>query len=1040
MALFKIGDKITQANTKEKGTIIKIVAERRGQVLYRVTYSDRDCDEREANLKPYTDISDPFERCIGNYYGNYIDFTTVNTSFKILNSNNSTLSSLKASKTIFKAYQYTPLLKFVNSDNHRLLVADEVGLGKTIEAGHIMLEMKARRELKNVLIICPMSLFEKWRTEMNEKFGLNFKIYDSIDYLIGDLQYQDGTVRGIINYEKIRKNGNNFNKLTDYLEQDNTGFSLVICDEAHKLRNSSTKTYKASITILRNTDAAIFLTATPIMIGEENLYNLLHLLDEQKYSNKKIFINSLHLNRPFIEALRSLENGRPLKEIAGKLETDSVQTDMYHNEDDECVDIVRNYYKDYPLYQRIIEELKSGKDTPQTRAQLRFDLSSMSPMNNIFSRTRKKEVITDWSQAERKPQTYLVKLYLDERINFDNVIKDYENGADSYNDIWEDLRLSPGRALGLVQKKRRIASSVYGYLNSVEDLDRGIDKFKEFPDAKFDELVKIIKIVHGNSKIIVFALFKNTIKYLAIRLKRKGYGCAIISGDIKDRDEEILRFKNDQNINILLSTEVGSEGLDMQFCNTIVNYDLPWNPMVVEQRIGRIDRFGQKSQIVNIYTLVVEDSIQEDIYTRLLKRIGIFKESIGDLEAILDGEILSEDGKKNITIQEMFSNIEKEFYCQKLTKEERNNKLERISRAIESEKINQKNLSENLVNTLTYDSYFKREINKINDTNSYVTEKELVNYVEYLLREKLSTCSLMRTEDDVYELTLPKSNPHVLSNFLTEYQPFDNENEILFKQFKNEIIDKTKILLTFNQEKAFSNKQIIYINLYNPIIQACCGYFRKTYDSIQNTFCFSINKCKLSSNVSCGVYFLALYQLTSTRKIYGVTKQSDILYPVLYDVQNGCLIDDDSIVNDFWGKSQTEGEMCPSMDFNGFPIDDVIKDMRLCFYDKVSDYQDDYLEDLKMRMETFKKIQIDQVSNYYKSLIDTKYAIILEKQKSINFDDAKEFANYQNYIQLEMGKINKLLKQEEEVKDKINQDSYLPLKNMLLSLNQIIVK
>ena len=171
---------------------------------------------------------------------------------------------------------------------------------------------------------------------------------------------------------------------------------------------------------------------------------------------------------------------------------------------------------------------------------------------------------------------------------------------------------------------------------------------------------------------------------------------------------------------MLLSSEVGSEGLDMQFCDALVNYDLPWNPMVVEQRIGRIDRFGQKSPIVNIYNLVVKDSIQEDIYTRLLDRIGIFRGCIGDLEAILDKDL---DRRENIgvrNIREWFSALEKELYCTEITREQRNEKIDAIERAIITEQKNVEAISEGLTDTLTNDIYFKNEIESIQDRKSVV--------------------------------------------------------------------------------------------------------------------------------------------------------------------------------------------------------------------------------------------------------------------------------------------------------------------------------
>ena len=176
--------------------------------------------------------------------------------------------------------------------------------------------------------------------------------------------------------------------------------------------------------------------------------------------------------------------------------------------------------------------------------------------------------------------------------------------------------MTQGGALGLVQRKRQVASSVYAFLNTESNLTKGIDMYANFPDAKVDELLKIVRKVfdNGSKKIVVFALFKRTLYYLSIRLKKAGYNSVMIHGDVSNRQTVIDQFHYNDNIDILLSSEVGSEGLDMQFCNSMVNYDLPWNPMVVEQRIGRIDRFGQESPIVHIYNMIVKGSIQEDIY------------------------------------------------------------------------------------------------------------------------------------------------------------------------------------------------------------------------------------------------------------------------------------------------------------------------------------------------------------------------------------------------------------------------------------------
>ncbi|MBO5963652.1 MAG: DEAD/DEAH box helicase family protein, partial [Bacteroidales bacterium] len=288
MAQYNIGSKVVHISNGKRGTIIEVYPPRRGRQVYKVGWLNGNNDELETDLALDYDISDPFERCANGIFASYSEYAKKNTTFKIKNSNNSTISSLKASKTLFRAYQFKPLLKFLNSPNRRLLVADEVGLGKTIEAGHVMLELKTRRELRNVLIVCPKSLQEKWRTELIEKFGLSFKIYERAKDLIPDLEEHRGDVRAIVNYEMIRMKGDdekndnddeNNNKekkkkrekdpkknLIDFLLLKGGRFSLVLCDEAHKMRNSSTQTYKGAEIVMSLADASIFLTATPIMI------------------------------------------------------------------------------------------------------------------------------------------------------------------------------------------------------------------------------------------------------------------------------------------------------------------------------------------------------------------------------------------------------------------------------------------------------------------------------------------------------------------------------------------------------------------------------------------------------------------------------------------------------------------------------------------------------------------------------------------------------------------------------------------------------
>lgn len=1035
MAKFSIADKVLNVNTNEKGVILHVHPSGRGRQLYRVKYGDEEKDSLESNLVPDTDLTDPFECCKRGLFGTYHDFSRINTTFKIQNTSNNTISTLKASKTIFKAYQFKPLLKFLNSGNRRLLVADEVGLGKTIEAGHIMMELSARKEFRNVLIVCPKMLQEKWKAELKEKFNFSFKIYDRKKDLVHDLS--NGSLKGIVNYEAIRstiKNDEETNPILNYFTDKNATLDFILCDEAHRLRNKETQTFKGAELLMQFSTASVFLTATPIMISEENLFNLLYLLDSQQFNNKEIFQNYLAINKPFITAISQLNNNVGFPEILQTIR-DSKLSIRYGEEISYQRDTtIGELFGDFPLYIKIIEELTTGNDSTEKRVRLQFDISSMSMMNNIFSRTRKREVTTDWSQPIRDPHTIKIDLHQDERLQFDNILDNYifDHG---YIDEYGDAKLSQGHALGLIQKKRRIASSVYGFLNSEDDLNQGIDRYAKFRDAKFEGLISMLKKININSgkKIIIFALFKNTLKYLAIRLKKEGYNTAVIHGDIKERNEVIYQFKTNDKINVLLSSEVGSEGLDMQFCDVLCNYDLPWNPMVVEQRIGRIDRFGQKSTKIHIYNLIVKDSIQEDIYDRLLDRIGIFKNCIGDLEAILDKD--TESG----TLQQRIVRLEKDLYCTILSPEERQEKIDSISRAILIEKENLEQINEGLTDTLTNDIYFRNEIAKVQRNHRYVTDQELYSYLQSLIRNLLSEGELSKTKDNNYILKLPLSNNKYLTNFLTQYQPRggDTETEQTFRQFINSIRDVTEIEFTFNQEKAYNNPQTMFINAYHPIVIASKEFFQQKLVDTKTAFQFGIEKRHFQDlkELSEGEYFLGVYTFCIIKNWFGKHLQMENLIPVVYNLQTKNIIESEDVCDRILGESQLNATL-NTADYS--EVFEEIDEIRTELTFRINELFSDYLDDQKMRLDTGKRLQIQQTEEFYKNRITNLEKTIRETEyKAQHSWDEDEKTKSNRILPAQKGLLRNMITERDETLEKLNNSSIQAKEPKLISLSHI---
>jgi len=1036
MSKFSKGDKVININTNEHGVIIHVHnMSRRGQ-FYRVLYAEREDDERSDSLRLDEDLTDPFKRWQMGMFGYYSEFMKGNTTFKILSSNNSTISSLKASRTLFRPYQFKPLLKFLNSDNRRLLVADEVGLGKTIEAGHIMLELKARGELHNALVICPKSLISKWATELSDKFGLDFIEIESKDTLLHELKNHNGHVLAVINYDKIRENSD----IINYIGKSNIKFGLIVCDESHKLRNNTTQLYRGAQTLLINADSVVFMSATPIMIDVNNLYYQLSLLDADTYNHPEVFRNNVQLNRPFVRALSQLNAGVNLNSIADELRTSNVDIINVINDVERIMTVrVDEYFREYPIYQRIMQNLTTGIDNYALRAKIQYDLSEMSPMSTIFSRTRKREVTQDWSQAERNPKTFRVDFTNEEENGYNDLIDDY---VDEHTYIDEYGRERSG-AMGLVTLKRQLASSVWACENNDSDLENGIDRFEDMLDSKFEALLRILKTVfdHGNKKIIVFAVFKKTLKYLKIRLAKAGYKSVVIYGGAKINKNEVLRqFQTDDSIQVLLSSEVGSEGLDMQFCNALVNYDLPWNPMVVEQRIGRIDRFGQKSPIVHIYNIIVRESILEDIYERLLMRIGIFKESIGDLEAILDSDI-NDDGKI-ISIRDALKNLERDFYADKLSKEQVEKKEKEIARAIENERLNLKKIEDGLTDTLTNDSYFRDEINKIINNNAYVTANELYYFVSQIIKEYLTVCELRQTDDrNIFDFAIPKSDPNCLKRFLQRYEPNDNESHKLFNHFIADIEDSLSLKITFDQETAFQDKSLVFINIYHPIIKAGVKLFQEKQDPSKNTFFFEVNAGDLPHEFANKSFMLALYKVSTSRSQYGdKVITNDYLFPILYDLERKEAIEETELTEKVLGRIQIGGQYAPLGDYS-LPSAETLEDMRFDMKDIVDAHVAEIRADINDRIENSKKMRLEQTAQYYASRersyesTISQYEILLEYAIGQNKDD--DIRRAENTLRLLRHNLAELKSKREADEERIMRDVALKVVSSIQSLNLI---
>lgn len=333
-------------------------------------------------------------------------------------------------------------------------------------------------------------------------------------------------------------------------------------------------------------------------------------------------------------------------------------------------------------------------------------------------------------------------------------------------------------------------------------------------DAKFDVFEETLReaLAEGpTSKALVFSFFKGTLEYLKKRLRALGYDVDVIHGDVKipDRTRVIERFRTEPGVRVLLSSEVGAEGLDFQFCDVLVNYDLPWNPMQVEQRIGRLDRFGQEHERIRIYNLYIEDTIETRIFQRLYDRINIFRESIGDLEAIL-GEVIGELSRAALQAS--------------LTSEEQ----ERLADEVAGRIVRQQQAAEDLEREkdqfLGQDDILDQRVREAVETGRVVTADEVCATVRTFLAAAHPRVRLVGDpEEPCWTLEF---DSRLGDHIRRVIQGGRLENRVS-QHFMAALQERRKAALTFDSEFARQRPNLEFITTRHPLAVAALDYWQE---------------------------------------------------------------------------------------------------------------------------------------------------------------------------------------------------------------------
>ncbi|MCY4368114.1 MAG: helicase-related protein [bacterium] len=598
------------------------------------------------------------------------------TALHIRSPSTSDLMSLRSGRVEFVPYQYRPVLKLISSDLPRLLIADEVGVGKTIEAGLIIKELRARSGLSSVLVICPKPLVSerKWELEMRrfeERLhpldGPTLRFCINETHLDGEWPRRYSNVilpMSLLNeatlFGKRRSKGRRALTERGLIDLDPPPrFDLVIVDEAHHARNSETHTHQAIRFFCDNAEAVVFLTATPVQMGRGDLFTLLNLLRPDLIIDPPTFEQMAAPNGDINRAIALCRGARPgwREEVRSCLNS-AVDTEWG-----------RSFLRTSPLVNGLVETLGEQRDEDESRVRAINALEGLYTFGPLINRTRRRDI---GEFTTRKPQTVAVPYTPAQRALHDRLMETLARILAACHGH-QNVRFMMSTV------RRQAASCLYGlapYMENIlnRNLDRleGVDYSSEHVpdlgfvddvrgeieslirtarsldpvDPKADEFRRVIreKLAMSRNKALVFSTFRHTLAYLGRLLDEDGVRFEVIHGGVRGHDRRDIRRRfslpkeSSDAVDVLLSSEVGCEGLDFQFCDMLVNYDLPWNPMRIEQRIGRLDRHGQASKAIVIVNLVTPGTVDYEIYDRCLLRLGIFEHAVGGNEDIL-GEL-----------------------------------------------------------------------------------------------------------------------------------------------------------------------------------------------------------------------------------------------------------------------------------------------------------------------------------------------------------------------------------------------------------------
>jgi ATP-dependent helicase HepA len=674
------GTPVTMPATGKTGTVADVL-ESKGLRFYELTTTAGTPQHvPESGLRPLV-LSDPVERLRA---GQLDAARSVNARLSAMRLRyafeQDELASLHASRVEIKPHQVGVVHRVTGAYPHRFILADEVGLGKTIEAGLIIRELKARDIARRVLILAPSGLVSQWQSELKHKFNQVFADYRGP--LVRALQAQDPQ-ENVWTLSDNVVTSNSFAAYDDDRAREiaGAGWDLVVVDEAHHARRTQRGDRRETTRLYRllerlvdpehgRASSALFLTATPMQLDPFELYSLIELLDPTLFASSDDFERNREQLRGLNAAVEALENW-PALDDDERRDTASAVSRLLDKNDEQ-------------VYALLFDS--------DRRTTVADDLSSRHRLSQVMIRNRKKNV---GGFMPRVAAIWEIRLTPDERAAYDALTRYAREGfARSQAErrmalgfvmvMFQKLATSSSRALrrALLRRIEKLEATIPEPGGPTLDLD-SVDA--DGPDEPFDDAVeeqgedqiavldadadgdaiwqevqdlerivglldsieidtktrvlieRLEEIRHEepDARVLIFTQFRGTQDELLKRIP-KPWTVHLFHGslDSREKDAAVARCRDEPGPQILVSTEAGGEGRNLQFCHILVNYDLPWNPMKVEQRIGRVDRIGQRHAVV-VASFSTLETVEERVVEVLSRRLGIFEETVGGLDPIL---------------------------------------------------------------------------------------------------------------------------------------------------------------------------------------------------------------------------------------------------------------------------------------------------------------------------------------------------------------------------------------------------------------------